>query len=118
VVAAGDTLSSLAKAHGVSIDQLLAANHLSDPNQLSVGQTLVLSGAPAAPPAPVPTAPIPVPTASQLPAAAIAGQVTVASGQTLTAIAQANHVDLGKLASVNHIGDPGRIFSGQVLKLN
>jgi murein DD-endopeptidase MepM/ murein hydrolase activator NlpD len=49
----GDTLSLVAKAHGVTVEQLKAWNHL-DSDRLEVGQDLLLfSGEPAAtPPAP------------------------------------------------------------------
>lgn len=42
VVRPGDSLSSIAAAFGISVEQLSAANHLSDPNQLSIGQVLVI----------------------------------------------------------------------------
>lgn len=57
-VAAGDTLSSLAKKHGVTVSALTAANGLSSSSLIKVGQKLTLPGAagspPAAPPAPTP----------------------------------------------------------------
>jgi LysM repeat protein len=40
VVVAGDTLMSLSRRYGVGVDQLMAANRLSNPNLLRVGQTL------------------------------------------------------------------------------
>lgn len=40
VVQAGDTLGSIAQNYGVSVDALMQANQLSDPNLLSVGATL------------------------------------------------------------------------------
>jgi murein DD-endopeptidase MepM/ murein hydrolase activator NlpD len=46
VVQPGDTLYGIALAHGSSVETLLAANNLPDPNQLSVGQTIVLPGPP------------------------------------------------------------------------
>jgi LysM repeat protein len=46
VVQPGDTLYGIALAHGTSLETLLAANSLPDPNQLSVGQTIVLPGPP------------------------------------------------------------------------
>lgn len=42
VVRPGDSLSSIAAAFRVSVQQLSVANHLSDPNQLSIGQVLVI----------------------------------------------------------------------------
>jgi LysM repeat protein len=42
VVKAGDTLSTIAAAHGVSLDTLLSINNLPNPNVLAVGQVLRL----------------------------------------------------------------------------
>lgn len=52
-VKSGDTLTSIAAAHGTTVDALVKANSIKDPNQLAVGQALKLPGAaaPAAPPA-------------------------------------------------------------------
>ena len=38
----GDTLGAIAQTYGVSVEDLIAANDLADPNVLSVGQTLVI----------------------------------------------------------------------------
>ncbi len=38
----GDTLGAIAQAHGVSVDDLIAANNLANPDVLSVGQTLIV----------------------------------------------------------------------------
>ncbi len=56
----GDTLSAIALAYGVSLQDLMTANAISDPNILSVGQVLVIPIAvpptlPAEPPTPEPT---------------------------------------------------------------
>jgi len=42
VVQAGDTLGTIAQQFDVSVESLMAANGLTDPNVLSVGQTLVI----------------------------------------------------------------------------
>ncbi len=47
VVQANDTLASIGSAYGVSVDALVQANNIADPNILSVGQVLTI-------PAPVP----------------------------------------------------------------
>ena len=52
----GDTLGAIAQAHGVSVDDLIAANGLTDPNLLYVGQTLIVpDGSTIASTAPVST---------------------------------------------------------------
>jgi LysM repeat protein len=49
----GDTLGALAERFGVSVDQIVAANNLTDPNSLQAGQTLLIpAAAPAAEPTP------------------------------------------------------------------
>ncbi len=40
VVQAGDTLGTIAQAYGVSMEQIMQTNQLSDPNRLDVGQEL------------------------------------------------------------------------------
>ncbi len=44
IVQPGDTLSSIASRFGVSVDDLMAANGITDPNLLSAGQQLVIPG--------------------------------------------------------------------------
>lgn len=48
---------------------------------------------------------------------ASADSVTVKSGDTLSAIAEANNTDADKLASVNHISNKNLIFVGDVIEL-
>jgi len=50
VVQEGDTLGAIAQTHDVSIEVLMAANGLADPNMLHAGQTLIVPVTP--PPAP------------------------------------------------------------------
>lgn len=42
LVETGDTLSSLAERFNTTVDEILAANGLTDPNALQVGQTLLI----------------------------------------------------------------------------
>ena len=42
IVQAGDTLGSISQAYTVSIDDIMAANDMSNPNLISVGQQLVI----------------------------------------------------------------------------
>ncbi|MDO4246329.1 MAG: LysM peptidoglycan-binding domain-containing protein, partial [Deinococcus sp.] len=77
----GDTFYSLARASGVSVDELLRLNGLSSP-ELRVGQVIRLPGE-AAPNAPKPTAP-PAPTV-KLPTVATSAHVLKLPGVTITA---------------------------------
>lgn len=50
VVRGGDTLWSLSRKTGISVQDLAARNHISDPNRIYAGQNLDLTGPPAPPP--------------------------------------------------------------------
>ena len=43
-VARGETLTSIAKMHGVTISELQKANHIENDRKLQIGQTLVIPG--------------------------------------------------------------------------
>ena len=62
-VKSGDTMSSIARKFGVSLDDLIAANTetVKDPNKLQVGDVLVI---PTAPPSQITAAPSPSPSPS------------------------------------------------------
>lgn len=84
----GDTLGAIAQAHGVTVDELVAANDIADPNVLQVGQALVIPQGtllpPTAPPATAPPeATVPVTTAP-LPTLTPAGPSLVEISQVLS----------------------------------
>lgn len=61
VVQSGDTLGAIAQRFDVSLEDLMAANGLTDPNTLQVGQSLLIPiGGIVPPPTPEPTAATPV----------------------------------------------------------
>lgn len=71
-VQAGETLGAIAQRYDVSLEDLMAANGLTDPNVLSVGQQLVIpigGGAPASPDEPPAQPATPVVTVAPLPTA-------------------------------------------------
>ncbi len=56
----GDTLYDIAQLYGVTVEAIVAANHLEDPTSISIGQILIIpdpSYTPAPATAPVPAAP-------------------------------------------------------------
>jgi LysM repeat protein len=53
IVARGETLTSIAKMHGVSVSDLQKLNHIDNPLKLQAGQTIL-----------IPTSPSPAPSAS------------------------------------------------------
>ena len=72
-VQSGETLSVIADRYGVSMQNLIALNGISDPNQMDVGRTLKLRGTPkpavkpVAKPRPVAAQPVPKPTPQPAP---------------------------------------------------
>ena len=66
VVAPGDTLGSIAVRYGVSLEDLMAANNLTDPDVLTVGQTLAvpIGGLDPTPTEPAPDIPTTTPIAT------------------------------------------------------
>lgn len=97
-VQAGDTLSAIARRFGVSINELVQLNRLSDPGLLRVGQELVIPG----------QAPAVTPT--------VEGYVhVVRAGETLYGISRQYGVPLDQLAAVNQITNPATIRVGQRL---
>jgi N-acetylmuramoyl-L-alanine amidase len=98
MVRPGDTLTSLAERHGVSIERLVELNAIADPNRIFVGQELQLEAAEAAP-------------------ATAGGAVvhTVRRGESLWGIATRYGSTVASVAEANGIVDPSRIFGGQRL---
>jgi murein DD-endopeptidase MepM/ murein hydrolase activator NlpD len=89
-VQTGDTIYSIAKRNGVSVDAILWANKLTDPNVVKVGQTLVI------PPA--------------------TGKLhTVKTGDTLDSLAQQYSVSKAGIVAVNGLDDDATLTSGQRL---
>ena len=104
-VKAGDTLSQIAASHGTSYQTLASLNHLSNPNEIYVGQTLKLQATTSTP------AQTPTPAASTN-----QGTYTVKAGDTLSAIAAAHGTSYEALAQANGISNPNEIYVGQTLK--
>jgi len=94
-VAAGDTLYSIAKKLGTTVEALRAANNLTS-DVLSIGQTLTLSPNSTATPASDSAAPAPVPEQ-------VTRAYTVVAGDTLWAIAQRFGTPVALLRSTNNL---------------
>ena len=67
IVVAGDTLSGIAKEYGTTVEAIMAANQISDPELIVIGQVLSITVEEAGP---VSTPAIPTPTATPMPATA------------------------------------------------
>lgn len=107
VVKPGDTLTSIARRHDVSIDDLVTWNAIADPNRIFVGQRLQISS--TATPARAAVA------ASSAPAAAVVH--AVGRGESLWTIARRYGSSVAAIASANGIANPSRIFAGQRLTI-
>jgi N-acetylmuramoyl-L-alanine amidase/LysM repeat protein len=105
-VAAGDTVSSIASQLGLTVPDLIAANHLSSDGLITIGQQLVLPGTAKAATA--------APKASPSTAAA-ATSVTIGSGDTLFAIANKYGTSVESLVSLNKLASADDIQAGQTL---
>ena len=90
-VQAGDTLSGIAAKFGTTVPTLVAANGISNPNVIYVGQKILLGGQ--------------------------SNAYTVKSGDTLSGIAAAFHTTWQALAGKNHIANPNVIYVGQTIQI-
>jgi len=107
----GNTLAGIAKYFAVDIDDLVAVNDLKNRHSIRAGQILALplpDGVKVDPAASVPSA-SPTPTQPQPTLVAENGQYTVRRGDSVWLIARRLGVDEETLASLNDLGDEGRI---------
>lgn len=109
VVQRGDTVYKIARRFGLSWQKLAAANHLSDPSRLDVGQVLVLAEAAVALPTPQPTIETAVaPSAGD-------NEYVVQQGDNPYRIARRLGIDVQALLTANNITNPHRLQIGQKL---
>jgi spore germination protein len=92
VVQPGDSLFTIARKYNITVDAIQNLNRLPNPDQLVVGQTLLIPGPPAE-----------------------ALRYTIVSGDTLYLMAQSFNTTVMAIAQANNIPDPGRIQAGTVL---
>ena len=90
VVRSGDTIYQIARRYSTSMDSIISANQLQNPNVLSVGQALI------------------IPTSET--------RRTVGRGDTLYSIARRHGVSLQRLIAANpQIANPNRVYPGQTV---
>jgi len=106
----GETLSEIAKAYGVSMDELMQLNGIEDPNAIDSGRILRLpldstlrNQDPGGNEGLAPVLPAP--------------SHTVKRGETLSEIAKQYGLRLADLMALNDIDDPDAIYGGQTLRL-
>jgi LysM repeat protein len=98
VVEAGETLLSIAQNYGITVDEIVTANALANPNLLTPGQTLVIPGV----------------SAAEIEAANRVIHV-VAAGEGLYAIARQYNVTAEAIMEANDITNPNLLTVGQEL---
>ncbi len=94
VVKKGDTLYSIARANGISLDELMLRNNISDPTKLQVGVTLQITA----------------PTNNMR-------QYTVQKNDTLWSIAQAHNVTVQDILTANNMRSETILQIGSVLHI-
>ncbi|WIU42472.1 endolysin [Lacfervirus LFP01] len=109
-VKSGDTLSTIASRYGMTVNALVILNGIQNANLIYPGQTLrVADSGTGSTVTNKATTPI-TSTGTQ--------DYTVRYGDTLSGIASRYGTSISALASLNGIGNPNRIYPGQVLKLS
>lgn len=118
VVARGESLSMIARNYGVSMNAIIAANNIRNPNTIFTGQRLTIPGAnPAVMEAVAAAAPAPVAQSAPDAPAGYIGSHVVRPGETLSLIARRYNVSWTALALANGIADPNRIEAGTTLRI-
>jgi len=100
-VAAGDTLGVIAARFGVSVDAIAAANDITDPNRIRVGQVLLIPNADGTISAPA------------LAAVTTTALVRAAAGDTIATLATRYGQDAALIAELNDAAATARLFPGQ-----
>ncbi|MCI0713804.1 MAG: LysM peptidoglycan-binding domain-containing protein [Chloroflexi bacterium] len=111
----GDNLYRISVRFGTTIQALVAANNIANPNLIFVGQVLVIPEGATTPPDTPPTNPTPPP--SNPPPSSEIVTYTVVSGDTLFKIAQRFNTTIQAIVAENNIANPNLIFVGQVLRI-
>ena len=114
VVEPGETLGLIASLYSISVETIVEANQLTDPNYLFVGQELTIPGTTASLALPATNS-----AAAQTAVLSSAPSTTyvVETGDTLSSIAARFGTSVGAIASANNINDPSYIYAGQHLTI-
>lgn len=115
IVQPGDTLWRISRQFGTTVDSIVRANNIANPNFIYVGQVLDIPGVGTSVPAtPAPPPPGPTPVPPQPPATQTH---VVQPGDTLSRIAARYGTTVQAIAQANNIVNVNLIFVGQVLTI-
>jgi LysM repeat protein len=126
IVQAGDTLTSIARKFDVSLEDLMLANGITDPDYVLLGQELLIpigglpQVTPTFTPVPVPTdTPLPFNPPTPLPSGATPPPEPAATvGPTPTAVPTLTSASLGEIRLVLQVLNPGDLASEMVQVVN
>jgi LysM repeat protein len=118
VVEAGQTVGLIASLYNTTVDNIVQANELSDPNYVYVGQELVIPGSIASLNLPPSTTNNDSPAPPQPASLTTAGTTyVVVAGDTLSGLAARFGTSVSAIAAANDINDPSYIYIGQHLTI-
>ncbi len=98
----GENLNSISRMYGVSVQALMAANNIYNPDLIYAGQSLCIPGATPPPPPPPPPS-------------TCGTYYTVRWGDTLSSIAARYGTTMQAIMYANHITNPNFIYAGMIL---
>ncbi len=133
-VAPGDTLFSISKRYGTTVEEVARLNHISPPYALRLGQRLTVPGR-AVPAQSIPRHAVPRQAVQPVRTAAVPAQQArpatgksrngdyiyyfhkVKPGETLPGIAQQYRIGVATLATFNQLQQSARLRTGQVIRV-
>lgn len=105
-VAPGDTLGAIAVRFGVTVEALVAANGIEDPDRIRVGQVLIIPGIDG-------SAPAPALAAAEIPTTVVRAQ----AGDDIAVLAARYGEDPRLIAELNATTATHRLFPGQPVRV-
>jgi LysM repeat protein len=100
----GDTLFSIARRHGTTVNAIVRANGLANANHIYAGQRLRIPGGSSS-------------SGSSGSQSSSGGTYTVRRGDTLASIAYRHGTTVAAIASANSLANPNYIYPGQRLRI-
>jgi LysM repeat protein len=115
-VAPGETLDSIARKYGMTVQQLVEINQIANPNRINRGQQLTVWATTAEEPAVSAETTAQITVEEALPVEIPPQQTyTVQTGDQLAQIARRFGVTWPELAQANNLTNPDQIYAGQTL---